>query len=502
MKKLIFFLIILLSFTAAHAQTTWEKKLQVYHEGKLAPGDVTSVLETPDKGFIVTGIGITNDGKRAGFIYKLNKDGDSVWCKTYELTFLARIANVFYNRSNQLMIAMEMLIPNKKHNIVFAKINENTGDTSNSFVAAKPNNADAYKYVSHVEMEDGSYIVLATDVSTTYEGASHLFRFMPGETTHIWNADSLAGRVWKFNEMWLDGDGLMLTGSANTGVYRQSYLVVRYGLDGKPRWTATYPVSGDYFTTRSFSVVPGPSNNYISVGEKMAIVGGVWQTTPATALIGTNGDTQKYTTLQNLLPGGIHKIIKTTSGYYGVGQILKPIKAPDSGDYNVYSFALFNISGDGNFTVASDYNAGMVPVAGGGGWMSTFSDGKGLIQASDGELVLYGTGTTILADKNTITSPYIIKTKAPSSTVSIKKPRENILLNIYPNPAYNRLYINALGESGNLRIVDLLGQEIYSTQVSANEDIFIDVKHFPAGTYMVQFMNENSISTTKFMKTN
>ncbi|RYD80883.1 MAG: T9SS type A sorting domain-containing protein [Sphingobacteriales bacterium] len=498
MKNWLIAILLCTGFTS-YAQTTWEKKLNVYHDGKFAPGDATSILEMPDKGFIVTGNGTTTDSKHIGFIYKLDKNGDSVWKKTYEMSFLGRMARVFYNRDNQLMVAMDMLIKDKKHNIVFARLDENTGDTSNSFAAAKPNSSNAYKYVSHVEMEDGSYIVLATDISTTYEGASHLFRFMPGSNIHIWNADSLATRVWKFSEMWLDGDGLMLAGSGNTGIGSQSFMLVRYGLDGKPRWSGKYPAGGDYLNTYANSVVKLPDGKFMAAGDKIALIDGVWQNTPAVAIFSANGDTLKNNILTFKEPGSIRKIIKSGSNYYGVGQSREVVKDPDGKDVSVYSFALYNINADGSFTVAKEYNAGIVPGTT-GGYMSTWSEGRGLISATDGDLVLFGIGASKRADQSTYYSPYIIKTKAPTGSVRIAEYNKINTLSVYPNPAKNNLIINTENVPGQLRIVNLFGQEIYYAQINKNEIVSVDVTHFPAGTYMVKLVNASGISTSKFIK--
>src|SRR5687768_1585981 len=88
MKNLIL-LFILCCCVSVQAQTTWEKKLNIHHEGEVAPGEATSIIETKDGGFIVTGSGVTSpSGKFIGFIYKLDKNGDSVWMKTYEVAYL------------------------------------------------------------------------------------------------------------------------------------------------------------------------------------------------------------------------------------------------------------------------------------------------------------------------------------------------------------------------------------------------------------------------------
>jgi len=498
MKKL-FLLSVLFCAIACFGQTTWEKRLNIYHNGQLAAGEPSGMVETPDKGFIISGQSLYQN-QQVGYIYKVDANGDSVWCKTFANPGFKRVANVFYNRNNELMVAMEYDIAGKKQNIVFAKLNETNGDTSNSFVAAKPNNAEGYMYTAHVEMADGSYIVLATDVSSFVPGASHLFRFMPGSDTHIWSADSLAKRVWTFYDMIVDNNGLVLAGNANTGTFRHSYIVVRYGFNGVSQWNATYPVISDYLTSYSRSVIAG-SSNYISVGDKIEKIDNILQSTPAVAIIGKNGDTISYNILATPVFGTIRKIIKAGGNYYGLGQIKRNVKAPDNSNVAVYKMALFSISESGSFSIIQEYDFGIFsdPF---GTYIGSMANGRSMLVASDGDLVLWGTGTYKRADSTTYTGTYIVKTKATTVPSGITPAGTANGLSLYPNPVTDRLMIDYAGANGTLKILNIMGQEVYSNTINEmNREEPIETSHLPAGTYIVQFSNGTTMQTAKFIKT-
>ncbi|MGZ5304611.1 MAG: hypothetical protein ACXWDO_10900, partial [Bacteroidia bacterium] len=380
MKKL-YLLLILSGFTVANAQITWEKKINVHYDNKIAPGFSTGIVETPDKGFIVAGTGTQTTGS-VGYLYKLDKNGDSVWKKTFTGQRFEGMANVFYSRSGKLMTAMQVNILDKKSNIIIAEVNENTGDTSNSFLVPKPNNADGYLYTAHVELEDGSYALVARDVSSFTAGASHFFRFMPGATTHMWDADSLAYRVWTFYDIYLDNGSLILTGNGGTGSLRHNGIVVKYGLDGKPRWDAPFTHGGEWTTTFMMGSVKAADGKFIAVGDKIEIVGGVWQNTPAVGLVSATGDTLKYASHSNKIPGTILKIIKTANGYFAIGSGTITQKDPDGKDKGLRSMTLYQVTEDGNFELVDDFNSGFQPATTGGGYMSTETSGLKIMTAS------------------------------------------------------------------------------------------------------------------------
>lgn len=70
---------------------------------------------------------------------------------------------------------------------------------------------------------------------------------------------------------------------------------------------------------------------------------------------------------------------------------------------------------------------------------------------------------------------------------------------VYPNPAYERLYISINGENQKMKfsIIDLLGKAILSGNVETD---YIDISMLKSGVYFISLNNGNKTSTTKFIK--
>ena len=58
---------------------------------------------------------------------------------------------------------------------------------------------------------------------------------------------------------------------------------------------------------------------------------------------------------------------------------------------------------------------------------------------------------------------------------------------IYPNPSDNNLYFqNKLYGSGNLVLINSLGQDMYNSVFTANEKLTININALPAGIYLLR----------------
>lgn len=82
---------------------------------------------------------------------------------------------------------------------------------------------------------------------------------------------------------------------------------------------------------------------------------------------------------------------------------------------------------------------------------------------------------------------------------------ENIILDIWPNPAKDFLYISLdaelLNTSLDVKITDITGKEIkYQAQLLNDADIKINTKDLPSGFYFVQLTTPGGILSKKFIK--
>jgi hypothetical protein len=68
-------------------------------------------------------------------------------------------------------------------------------------------------------------------------------------------------------------------------------------------------------------------------------------------------------------------------------------------------------------------------------------------------------------------------------------------VNIYPNPANNILYIETTEEQGEIKIIDVLGNEIKSEKI--NKSLQVDVSSFINGVYFIEIKTSKGILTKK-----
>lgn len=73
---------------------------------------------------------------------------------------------------------------------------------------------------------------------------------------------------------------------------------------------------------------------------------------------------------------------------------------------------------------------------------------------------------------------------------------------IYPNPTSNQINLSFENnlEKANLKIVSILGQTVLEKQNVSGNNLNIDVSNLAKGVYVVQVLNRNSITNTKFIK--
>ena len=75
------------------------------------------------------------------------------------------------------------------------------------------------------------------------------------------------------------------------------------------------------------------------------------------------------------------------------------------------------------------------------------------------------------------------------------------LINVFPNPSSNKLFISSKNESelnGELSITNSIGQMVYfNNNFSSN---YIDISKFSEGLYVLRFSDGNNYTTSKFIK--
>lgn len=101
---------------------------------------------------------------------------------------------------------------------------------------------------------------------------------------------------------------------------------------------------------------------------------------------------------------------------------------------------------------------------------------------------------------NSLITKYAIKMWFNKDAVSVRDIDQKSVLNIYPNPADNMLYIKSDKEIGQYFINDMLGNQISNGEIShINGEI--NISNLSKGVYFVKFINyTNDISFKQIVK--
>ena len=70
---------------------------------------------------------------------------------------------------------------------------------------------------------------------------------------------------------------------------------------------------------------------------------------------------------------------------------------------------------------------------------------------------------------------------------------KNSIIKIYPNPAQNKITIDA-NDIIDVKLFDVIGKQITSTK-----DNNVDVRNLPEGVYFIQVQTKQSITTQKII---
>src|ERR1051326_488518 len=71
--------------------------------------------------------------------------------------------------------------------------------------------------------------------------------------------------------------------------------------------------------------------------------------------------------------------------------------------------------------------------------------------------------------------------------------------NCFPNPTHGLLTLNAIPENSEVKIYNVLGENIYSTRSAQSTRLTIDLSDKPKGIYFVRLISENESSTQKII---
>ena len=132
--------------------------------------------------------------------------------------------------------------------------------------------------------------------------------------------------------------------------------------------------------------------------------------------------------------------------------------------------------------------------------IGTYSTNKILPQENVISLV-FATNTTTLSAADFTSTLALINGKAASfkvnnSTTGIQNLASNLNINVYPNPATDKLNIE-VSENAKVQILDLTGKVIMETAVIANQIQTLEVNNLANGVYTVKVSNDKFVKMQK-----
>ena len=83
-------------------------------------------------------------------------------------------------------------------------------------------------------------------------------------------------------------------------------------------------------------------------------------------------------------------------------------------------------------------------------------------------------------------------------SVAVNNIKQNKEINIFPNPNNGRFTLQTMFTSGSLRIININGQEVYSTEFSSSLNT-IDISDFASGIYLIKIENEGAVYYEKII---
>lgn len=487
----------------AQAQIQWQKHIHVSDPNSFTIIETPSkAVQTQDGGYLIAGTSTDNDNRVAALL-KVNANGDSQWVKKYPYYGGPhRMVDIFYDNQNNLIGVFEFLMSGKGQNIRFARLDESTGDTISSFLAPKTNTANFYGYRASVQLSDGSYILVCQNMPAVIAGAGIVIRFMPGQDTEMWEIDSLAQKVWVFNDIIVDGQDIVMTGHGPDPQGTKSVLIAKYDIaNGKRKWNGRISFFSPYNDTYGRSLLKNSQGNYVVAGQWRIKKGPLNIITPVPAffVFSSNGDSLAINMEPNQYGGELSSIIKHGNGFLAAGRVDSGKVAPDANTYNIGHMALFAVNDDGTVpaTPIAFNDMGWHQGSTGSPYLNSYFTGRGVLPVSDG-ILLYGTGNYLKSSGAAMAEDtYLVKL---NKSVNVPNVIQADDIAMYPNPVTDQLIVNTTAKGKQqLLITNIVGQHI-TTISTEQSQTSINTSNWAPGTYLVQYTDGKTVVTKKIVK--
>jgi len=281
-----------------------------------------------------------------------------------------------------------------------------------------------------------------------------------------------------------DGD---VTG--NHGPYPYPYddvWVVKVDANGNLQWQKSI---GGSFNDLGNSIQLTSDGGYIIAGESMSSDGDV------SAHFGDPASLYPYSDFWVVKLNSFGNIEWEKSLGGNNFDIAKKIKITPDGGYIVFGETA---SLDGQITEHFggtdfyDYWLVKLDSAGDIQWQKSLG---GVRQESAGDILVFNNNNFLVAGYSTSNSfsvnDALIYKLGPVNTLSVKDPKKDKLINIYPNPVKDKLYFSE--ELHNINIFTIDGRKV--KEIISGQDI--DLSHLPEGEYLMKASDKNKKTLSK-----
>ncbi len=435
------------------------------------------VIQSKDSGYLLLGEahGFNGTGSSDVYCIKIDKNGDYQWSKTYG----GALGSDYGFKAFQLQDAGYFFIGYTEsyglgNRDVYVIRTNSIGDT---LFTKYYGSSGIDACLDGVLLQDGSFVMVGYTFSSG------------GADAHVMKIDSLGAVIWEFTYGGIDDDyangivkttdnSFIVTGlSRSFGAGQQDVLAFKIDSIGGLIWNKTY---GGTNNEIGKSIVSTSDGNYVITGNTRSFGQGAEDV--FLMKINSLGDTIWSYTYGGISIDLAEEVEETLDKGFIIGAYTNSFM---TFNFDAYLIKLDSM-GNSNCTQRDLYFT---------------IDTNSLIVNSTS----YASGSgAIVKNPTTLQGNTRITVENPCLLTSVEEIAENKSLVLYPNPTSDKVFIevpdNLMNETSTILVRDLSGKIIELPISNTNSLLEIEVSQLPRGLYTIQYISQDQILTSRFVK--